>query len=924
MLLVVLMLTSGLALIPVALTAAGLDRGRGCLGAAGVGTGEVPPDDVLSSAAYQSCVEEHGMVLWWAGPATPGVLVVLACGLFFVLPVWKTRRKRVVPLEAVDHDGRILSHVRQLAQVSGLERIPRVVIDPAASSMGAAVFGRTGRPTICVHGGLLARRTAIPQDFDAVLLHELAHIRNRDVTLTYATVALWRTFIAVVLVPYAVGFAILLFNACAPGKLPYDVGLPAWRALALPVFVTVVVYLARSDVLRTREFHADLTAARWGAQPRAWEVTEPAPPAGALSRAVRSFTQLWRTHPQWASRRAALADSTPLFEAPGLLMFLTGAAVVTVNGRLWSYVGYAGRVGQWQWNLAMALPCAVLVTGIAGTVLWRSTVHRLRSGRHRLKGAGAGLWLGVGMTVGELFENRITILRWLPGEPAVLLLLTLSALAFTWWTVQCSHLWASVWQGRTLRTPMMLTLAGACLGMCAWLWWWQSSGVVLANVPGLLGGALSAAGVAVELDPTGEHTTILTTAGNVAAQLNTTVAVPLALPAITALWLLPLLAWAVHSLPAIGQRQAALLPGNPVVTYAGLPPLRRILSAGLFGAAVSWAAMVGVKGGMHGWQPPVVLRGSAGIALYQYGMSAALLAGATVAALTASLLVGRYRLIAALIAAHIAALVGYGGLWMLIASDGCLSGISTLASACDWRPVVAWQAFQYLLSIMLILVAVGSIAVAGSVAAVRSVLSWFADPGHSGQADYSTSRLNTRRLAVACTWAVATGLSVALLTVPLPGKGSSSTPSGKPAAASPLADHEASTQAQSWYSLGGQEILARYERNLGKLLALGPEAQKSPDRTSAVIIQSRLLRICTEFRQIAAAAGAYFPVPAPHILPSWKTFTTEAAKGGRHCLTALRHNDAALLTTGVQEINKATRAADIIKAWVTASRAGLL
>ncbi|MFE4540856.1 M48 family metalloprotease [Streptomyces scopuliridis] len=60
-----------------------------------------------------------------------------------------------------------------------------MVIDPAATSVSAVVFGRTRHPVVCLHGGLLAVRCSDPNRFQAVLLHELAHIANRDITLTY-------------------------------------------------------------------------------------------------------------------------------------------------------------------------------------------------------------------------------------------------------------------------------------------------------------------------------------------------------------------------------------------------------------------------------------------------------------------------------------------------------------------------------------------------------------------------------------------------------------------------------------------------------------------------------------------------------------------------------------------------------------------
>ncbi|MFF2780583.1 M56 family metallopeptidase [Streptomyces sp. NPDC058052] len=917
-LLVVLMLASGVWLVPMALTAAGLNRGVDCLRAAGVGSGEAPGDDVLRSAAYRACADEYGVVHWWVGPAMSAVLVVLACGLFFVLPWWKARRNRVVPLEVLDHDGQILHQLSRLAQVTGIKRMPRVVVDPFATSTGAAVFGRTGRPTMCLHGGLLARRAAAPEDFEAVLLHELAHIRNRDVTLTYATVALWRTFIAVVLAPYAVGFGLLLFNSYAPETPPYEVSLPVWRAIALPVFMTAIVYLARSDVLRSRELHADLTAARWGAHPRVWGFTEPAPPVRVLPRALRSFTELWRTHPRWDFRRETLADSTPLFEAPGLLMFLTGAAVSLVNSQLWGFGAQFGGEGQWKWHLVAALLCAVLVTGIAGTVLWRSTMHRLLNGRRRLTGAWAGLWLGAGMMVAELLGNRIAIFKWLPGEPVVVLLLILAGLTFTWWVTQCSHLWVTASRGRAIRSPMMLTLAGGCLALCTWFWWWQSSGVILANVPGLLGDPLGAGHDGPSTDATGQHATILRASEQAVALLSTTVAIPIALPAVAVLCIVPLLAWTVRPLLPARRQSAVAGIEERVIPAVPLPRLRRVVTAGLIGGAVCCASAVAVKAYMHAGQPTNRLQWLSRALLFQDGMSISLLAGAGVAAVTASLLADRYRLLAGIVGANIAAAVGYVGIWLLTASDGCVPGISTFLSACDWRPVVAWKSFQHLLGILLVLAAIEGIVSAAAVSAVRRACRRPTRPPASAQEGQEHRGLRPRRLAVGGLCAGAIGMSGAVLLLPGPSGNASALSPARTITHPRFTALEAMLQAEAWYGLGGRDLLVRYGENLDRLLALGPEAQRSSNGDA--LIRSRLPAICAEFGKIAEEAEAYFPVPAPQILPSWMTFTTRATQGSENCLTGLSQNDAARLTAGIKELNQATHAADTIKAWVTAGR----
>ncbi|MFE4599833.1 M48 family metallopeptidase [Kitasatospora indigofera] len=917
-LLVVLMLASSSSMLLTALTAAGLNEGFRCLGAAGVGPGETPADEVLHSAAYQACIAEHGSAPWWVEPAVPAALLLLAGGLFLALPVWRTRRSRAVPLATVDPDGRIGRQLERLTELAGLTRVPRVVVDPFAASTGAAVFGSNRRPTVRLHGGLLARRAVAPEDFEAVLLHELAHIRNGDVTLTYATVALWRTFVAAVLVPYAAGFGILLFHAYAPETRPFQIGLGAWRALVLPLLMTVVVYLARSDVLRSRELHADLTAARWGADPRVWAAVEPARPARALSRALHSFTELWRTHPRWDSRRQTLTDPAPLFEVPALLMFLTGTAAVLVNGQLWQLAGHSTPPRAGAWDITMALPPAALVTGVAGTALWRSVVHRLLTARRRLSGARAGLWLGVGMTVGELFGNRIAINKWLPGQSVVVLLVLLVGVAFAWWVTECSHLWATVWRGRTIHPPMALVLAGAGLALCAWFWWWQDFGVVMANLPGLLTDVLGPGFPGLPSDPTGEYGAILAATAHTVPLLGTTVAGPLTLPAVAGLWVVPLLAWTVRPLPWGWVRRAAPGIEASATPAEPLPPLRRALLAGLLGGAVCWAGVAVLKARMHSWPPSDRPRGTAPAVLFQDGACAALLVGAAVAALAASLLTGRYRLVAAIVAAHTALLAGHAGVLVLSASDGCVPALASFTSGCDWRPVAVWRGFQYLLSILLVLVTVVGIAAASAVAVARRVLRRPSRPAASAPAGEGPRGPARRRLAVGVLCAGAVAVPAALLSVPAPSGGNVT--AQQPAAPPWKQALDAYGRAEDWYGLGGRDLMVRYSSVLDELRALGAEATQSADGDAMVL--TRLPSICVAFGKVAQDAGAYFPVPDPQLLPSWRTFVTMAARGSQDCLSGLDRNNNDLVAAGMREFNQATGAVDSINLWVTASRGG--
>lgn len=185
-----------------------------CLLAGGLDPDSGDMRNILSLLRHPEAMDEcfsaaDGGVHW---PAAAGTACVLAAALllYWWLPLWRGRPARVVPVDSIDEVGsltRELTHLTATAQVTAPLRF---VVAPAAFDSGAVAFGRPGRYTVCLHGGLVARRATDPEGFRAVVLHELSHIRKKDVDLTYATVALWRVFIVLVLLPYTARIAWLL------------------------------------------------------------------------------------------------------------------------------------------------------------------------------------------------------------------------------------------------------------------------------------------------------------------------------------------------------------------------------------------------------------------------------------------------------------------------------------------------------------------------------------------------------------------------------------------------------------------------------------------------------------------------------------------------------------------------------------------
>ncbi len=611
-LLVVLLLVSSGGMVSAVITGfTGADRfdGLGCLLAAGAdplhGTDLA---NALSTTAqidaFDACLSRyHAQAPWWSVMGSLALLAILVGVLFRVLPAWRARPGRVVPLAAVDRDARIRLALDELAAVAGLACAPRYVVDPAATSSGAVVFGSNRRPTVCLHGGLLARRVTDPDRFRAVVLHELAHIRNGDVTLTYATVSAWRVFVVLVLLPFLAYLAALVVDQRSPLRV---VDAPVMtRDFLRMILLVALVYLARADVLRSREIYADLAAARWGAHPSGWAVPAPDPARNGLRRALGSFAELWRTHPRWDLRRDALTDPGALFGVRALPMFLTGVTAELTNSQASTLFSRLGLTGEWL-DLAMSLAAAALVTGVAGTAMWRGVTYALLTTRRVPSGVRAGLWLGAGMAAGALVLHRVATVEWVPAHPEVLLLAVLAGTAFGWWTTQCAHVWAGVWRGPTIRPVMLVCLAAACLALAAWFQWWVHHGSGYAT-----GWQLDPGGNRRWLEqvfpgPAGEHIPELSAIAVVWPVLTSLNIDTLVLAAAAVVWVVPLVAWAVSSTgDATSWTRRVLVEVDGASTPgAELPPLRRVLKPALLGVLLSVVAAVAVQAYLHSWQPP--------------------------------------------------------------------------------------------------------------------------------------------------------------------------------------------------------------------------------------------------------------------------------------------------------------------------------
>ncbi|WP_031074771.1 M48 family metalloprotease [Streptomyces sp. NRRL S-118] len=867
------------------------------------------------SVAYRWCVSYWAPAPpWWQVVGWPLLLIVSAGLLFHLLPLWKARRTRVVPLESVDPDGELRALLGELTAATGVTPAPRVVVDPAALSTGAVVFGRTRRPVVCLHGGLLATRRSDPERFWTVLLHELAHIANRDVTLTYATVALSRVFLVLVLLPYVIWQGHWMYGFLAAGMLP-----PLDRVTLLAAVMVALVYLARSDTLRSREIYADLTAARWGADPHAWAATATRPD-GTARRALDSFLELWRTHPRWGLRRGALADPAPLFRAAALPVFLTGTMAVLAPWHLmYQLAPYRADATSSVFQAIVLIPAA-LVAGVAGTALWRAVVYAVLTGTRVPSGIRAGAWLGAGMAAGTVLNGYGTGWAWLPVRPQVLLIPVVAGAAFGWWTTRCAHLWASTWRGRTLRPALLLGLVAAFLAMASWLLWWMASGTVWAG-----GFTVSAEGMARSVL---EWLPSAAPAGDLSGQPGITTVLPLlqsvafsplsALSA-AALWVVPLLAWAAGPVRGTVRWTAAPPPpsGDPVA------PLRRVMLPGLVGGALACLAVAGVQAYVHTGQPAPDGRGGLYALRYAGMVLLALVVPSALAAAVASAVTGRFRLLGSLIAAQTATLLGLVAMTVLVSVDGCAGPLTVLHDSCAWRP--AWRQplfpFVFLLDNAVVLATLTAGAAAALATLLHRARPHRSRPSGSRRAGPRRGTLvpspRTRLLAVGllCAAAVAASAATGVYQFHVLGlvndlaDGQRKVTQMASVPDRPVSPGTRLDQVHAWYHLGGYDALELIVSYTGQLTEVVREAKDARPALSWDRLDERLRPVCTRWSGAERLEVVWFRVPDSGAQADWHAMAVRAGRGGRLCAQALDARDQPRLLTALRDLIAAGRCA---------------
>ncbi len=399
---------------------------------------------------------------WW-GLLGVGVLIVVAGALFLAQPWWSGRRKHLTELTGADGADlvRRLEAIRQRAGTGPVVWL----LQPLNARLSAFAFGRPGRRLVAVSGGAAVAAVRKPAAFEAVIMHELAHIKNRDIDQAYLALAIWRAFVAAALLPLAV---VLIVS-----RVLGEPQLLIWRMVVL----ALIVYSLRNAILRSREFDADARARQ--IDPR---IALDTVLAGLPARTGYRVWQLGGKHPSGRERAAALADPAPLFRfgfwdglAIGLVAALGASAAKEIVTLLSTTIGI-------RW----AVP-AIIFGAFAGPALavamWRRQLREPDTGM--VKGWAAGLGLGLGLAVGPVIDPQAAYNQALaPDHPSLAsfgllaVWIILVVVIFAPFPVWIGH-WADAWQQHGDTAAPRIPARGAMVAAAVAAWAVMAVGLYL-------------------------------------------------------------------------------------------------------------------------------------------------------------------------------------------------------------------------------------------------------------------------------------------------------------------------------------------------------------------------------------------------------------------------------------------------------------
>ncbi len=421
----------------------------------------VPAFQTAANAVSQCGIPYHRIetVYMISGVVLVGTVAVV---IYWLFPLWNLWRGKLVLLSAED-SPELMVYLAELCHEAQLARLPSFVCNPFNQTITGLAFGRVGRYYVALSGGLVTLFSTDRASFRAIVLHELAHLRNADVSKTYFAIASWWAFVIVALVPF------IVISAVGFVKNP-DVLLTldkAWRVLVM----AALVFLVLAATLRAREFYADVRAAIWenSATPLLRVLNRLAMPK-------KRWQRVTQFHPDPHERGRTLNETDRLFRLGlwdalgfGIAVGIAAPNILALVNSLFYLLPQINTsdIPDWQ-TFGAALILAPLLAAAIGLSTWRTTFAALVRGQAPLNIGRAGFCVGVGLILGTFLSLSFDNILVNPLFPFVLslpwsLVVLVSLVLFLHWIAMGTSAWLDVMISS--RSPRLFYTVGLVIAI---------------------------------------------------------------------------------------------------------------------------------------------------------------------------------------------------------------------------------------------------------------------------------------------------------------------------------------------------------------------------------------------------------------------------------------------------------------------------
>lgn len=307
-----------------------------------------------------------GLSLLWK-VALPVALFLVAVMLYLTHPARMVRHQKLAPFDPAQ-DASFQRAVEQLTTVAGLSAPPRIMLRPGKQLDGQA-FGLPNGYSVRLDEVMRLALRKAPQEFRAVMLHELAHISNGDIGRTYFAQALWSATLWMAIIPFLVVlvvFPLVGSRIDLATQRNLTIGdLSRLLTVSLPTFVLLPIqfgigvfmaYSIRSSLLRARETEADWRAATWGAEEGLIGMLRRKVARTSIQTGFRArLAGLMGLHPTAQRRLDALLSPGQLFQVkPEIALFVGWLTMTSLLGASELFPAVFGvLVGRMESMIAM-------------------------------------------------------------------------------------------------------------------------------------------------------------------------------------------------------------------------------------------------------------------------------------------------------------------------------------------------------------------------------------------------------------------------------------------------------------------------------------------------------------------------------------------------------------------------------------------